>query len=355
MEIELYNHIVGAHYGELEIDDSVIGQITENTAETWQPDRETNERGNNTEQGKIAEEIVEQFLRQFYANRISSKSYDEIRNDGFTKHAPFDFLIWESGTADIAPIEIAIQNDISSTPNQFVRLSEYTRRLCRQSNVKIVEVKSTKIREALKRDSGFNGDYDDQAEVIKLINEIKRCDDVFCYPHFKRSDIAVNYSIDDYCQYVKRQDGSLANLTGEQLRRRVIDLEVTHQCSDIFVRVYLDQEQKRGFVIGWMQRERLLDYAVLFKKMVQRNKSERALYFAKNLSEVTGLDLIQQVFQNGQQVYASPFTRTNFYHKRKDCTYIRGVADADLIVFESEEEAITAGRYISRCRNCYED
>lgn len=104
-----------------------------------------------------------------------------------------------------------------------------------------------------------------------------------------------------------------------------------------------------------MQRERLLDYAVLFKKMVQRNKSERALYFAKNLTEVTGLDLIQQVFENGQRVYASPFTRTNFYHKRKDCTYIRGVADEDLIVFESEEEAITAGRYIKRCRKCYED
>lgn len=193
MEIELYDHIVGAYYGELQIDDSMIGQITENTAETWQPDRETNERGNNTEQGKIAEEIVEQFLQQFMANRISSKSYDDIRNDRFKKHAPFDFLIWESGTVDVAPIELAIQNDISSTPNKFVRLSEYTRRLCRQNNVKIVEVKSTKIRESLKEDSGFNGDYDNQTEVIKLIDEIKRCDDVFCYPHYKRSDTDENY------------------------------------------------------------------------------------------------------------------------------------------------------------------
>lgn len=330
MEIELFNHIVSAYYGESQIDYSVIDQITENTAETWQPNRETNERGSNTKQGKIAEEIVEQFLDQFFTNRISSKSYDEIRNDGFRKHAPFDFLIWETGTADISPIELSIQNDISNTPNQFVRLSNYTRRLCRDSNVKIVEVKSTKIRDAQKRDSGFNGNYDDQNEVLKLVNEIKRCDDIFCYPHFKRSAASVDYSIQDYCQYVKHQEAALAGLTGEQLRRRVIDLEVIHQCCDVFVRVYLDQKAKRGVVIGWMQRERLLDYNVSFKRMVQKNKSERALYFAKKLTEVEGIDLLDQVFTNNHQIYASPYTRTNFYHLRKDCKYIRNINEDNL-------------------------
>lgn len=355
MKIELFDHIVEAYYGELHIDNSVIDRITNNTEETWQPDRETNERGSNTEQGKIAEEIVEQFLRRFFANRISLKSYDEIRNDRFEKHAPFDFLIWETGSADISQIECSIRNDITNTPDKFVRLSKDTRRLCKDRNVKIVEVKSTKIRNALKRDSGFNGKYDDQREVLKLVNEIKRCDDVFCYPHFKRCDPDINYSIDDYCQYAKSREGLLADLTGEQLRRRVIDLEVTHQCSDIFVRVYLDQEAKRGLVIGWMQREKLLDDAVVFKKMVQKNKSEKALYFAKNLAEVKGIDLLQQVFDNKLKVYASPYTRTNFYHKRKDCKYINTVTEADLIVFESEEAAITDGRYTSRCRNCFED
>lgn len=355
MEIELFNHIVSAYYGELHMNQNVIGQIIENTAETWQPDRQANERGNNTEQGKIAEEIVEQFLSRFFTDRISLKSYDEIRNDEFTKHAPFDFLIWETGTADISLIELSIQKDISNTPNQFVRLSESTRRKCKESNVKIVEVKSTKIRETQKRNSGFNGNYDDQSEVLKLVNEIKRCDDIFCYPHFKRSDTSVDYSIQDYCQYVKRQEASLANLSGEQLRRKVIDLEVVHQCIDVFIRVYLDQEAKRGFVIGWMQRERLLDYDVLFKKMVQKNKSERALYFAKNLTEVEGIDLLHQVFTNVTKIYASPYTRTNFYHLRKDCTYIRNVDEDDLIVFESEEAALSDGRYTSRCRNCFEN
>lgn len=355
MEIELFDNIVGAYYGELDVDNSIINQIAVNTAETWQPAREKSERGSNTKQGKIAEEIVELFINRFLSNRISLKSYDEIRNDEFRKHAPFDFLIWKIGSVDIEQIEMSIQNDIANTPNQFVRLSEYTRRLCRNSNVKIVEVKSTKIRDSLKRDSEFNGNYDDKEEVIKLVNEIKHSDDVFCYPYYKRSDTSVDYSIHNYCQYVQHQETSLASLAGEQLRRSVIDLEVLHQCSDIFVRVYLDQEAKRGFVIGWMQREHLLDYAVLFKKMIKKNKSERALYFAKNLTEVVGMDLLQQVFTNHLKVYASPYTRTNFYHQRRDCMYINNIQEEDLIVFESEETAISDGRYISRCKNYFED
>jgi hypothetical protein len=355
VEIKLFNHIVDAYYGELNINDTKISHIATNTVETWQPNRESKELANNIKQGKIAEEIVEQFLSRFFSNRISLKSYDEIRNDGFTKHAPFDLLIWENGMTDITPIELEIQNDIAKTPDKFVRLSEYTRKLCRQNNVKIVEVKSTKIRDKLKKDSGFNGDYDDSAEILKLVNEIKSCDDVFCYPHFKRSDVTKNYSIDDYCQLVKKQDSSLANLEGEQLRRRVIDIELYHQCSDIFVRVYIDQIQKRGFVIGWIKRERLLDYSVNFKRMVQRNKSERALYFTKNLMEVEGLDQIHQVFDSKSCVFASPYTRTNFYHKKKDCQFIRKVSQNDLIIFETEEAAKANGRYTRRCSTCFED
>ena len=356
MEIKLFNHIVEAYYGDIHLDNSVIERITDNTVETWQPDRDIIERDNNTEQGKIAEEIVEKFIRQFFNNRLSLKSYDEIRNDEYKKHAPFDYLIWEKNITDISQIEKSIQNDIKNTPNHFVRVSDHTRRLCKNMNVKIVEVKSTKIRDALKRSSGFNGNYDDENEVLKLVNEIKRRDDVFCYPAFKRSDASEDYSIDDYCQYVKCRDASLDGLKGEELRRRVIDLEAVHQCSDIFVRVYLDPKAKRGIVIGWMQREKLLDYNVSFKKMVQKNKSERALYFAKNLSEVQGLDLLLDAFNNNEtEIYASPYTQTNFYHKRKDCKYIKNVKETDLIIYTSEEDAKKGGRYTSRCRECFED
>ena len=173
MQITLFDHIAGAYYGDMRMDDRIVEQIADHTEETWQPDRRDEERGSNTRQGKVAEEIVEQFFTLFFENKIAMKSYDDIRNDDFEKHAPFDFLIWKKGTIDIEPIVSSIQRDIDNTPNKFVRLSEYTRRLCKDANVKIAEVKSTQIREDLKRDSGFNGNYEDGNAVRKLINEIK--------------------------------------------------------------------------------------------------------------------------------------------------------------------------------------
>lgn len=353
MEIKMYDHTVGAYYGDLHVNNEMVNQITRNTAETWQPDRKEGERGRNTRQGKVAEEIVEKFMTSYFASELSMVAYDNIRNDNYEKHAPFDLLIWENGSTDIEPIEISIQRDISNTQNKFVRLSEYTRKLCRDSNVKIAEVKSTKIRDALKTGAGFNGNYDDPEEVIKLINEIKRRDDIFCYPFFKRSEAAVNYTISDYCLYAKEQEASLAPFAGETLRRRVIDLEMERQCCDVFIRVYIDFPAKRGFVIGWMQKERLLDYSVIFKRMRKENKSERALYFAKNLREVNGMDALLDLFRKRLCVYASPYTRTNFYHKTKECQFLKNVNESDLIAFESEEEAIADGRYTNRCRFCF--
>lgn len=188
MRLTLQNHIVCADYGQVHLDARVVGQIIDYTAETWQPDRPKKERECNIEQGKIAEEITEQFIRQYYSQELSLKTYDEIRNDDFKKHAPFDFLLWKTGTVNIAFIEEAIRQDIARTPNKFVKLSNVTRRLCRTLGVKIVEVKSTNIRNDLKVESDFTGDYDNVKSVQKLLETIRRKDDVFCYPKLKRRE-----------------------------------------------------------------------------------------------------------------------------------------------------------------------
>lgn len=355
MQITLFDHIAGAYYGDLRMDDSIVEQIVEHTEETWQPDRRDEERGSNTRQGKVAEEIVEQFFLQFLEDKIAMKSYDDIRNDDFAKHAPFDFLIWKKGTVDIKPIVASIQRDIDNTPNKFIHLSEYTRRLCKDANVKIAEVKSTQIREDLKRNSGFSGNYEDGNEVRKLINEIKSKDDIFCYPYFTRSVSSRDYSMEDYCQLAKQQENSLNPFTGEKLRKMVLELEVIHQCCDVFIRVYLDLMAKRGFIIGWLGKEHLLDYEVRLKRMPKRGKSENALYFTKKLSEVEGIDTLPELFEDGLAVYASPYTTTNFYHCKTDCKYIRNVKWEELKVFTSEEQARQDGRYTKRCLNCFDN
>lgn len=202
MRLTLQNHIVCADYGQVHLDARVVGQIIDYTAETWQPDRPKKERECNIEQGKIAEEITEQFIRQYYSQELSLKTYDEIRNDDFKKHAPFDFLLWKTGTVNIAFIEEAIRQDIARTPNKFVKLSNVTRRLCRTLGVKIVEVKSTNIRNDLKVESDFTGDYDNVKSVQKLLETIRRKDDVFCYPKLKRRESDPGYCLDDYCREV---------------------------------------------------------------------------------------------------------------------------------------------------------
>lgn len=203
MRLTLQNHIVCADYGQVHLDARVVGQIIDYTAETWQPDRPKKERECNIEQGKIAEEITEQFIRQYYSQELSLKTYDEIRNDDFKKHAPFDFLLWKTGTVNIAFIEEAIRQDIARTPNKFVKLSNVTRRLCRTLGVKIVEVKSTNIRNDLKVESDFTGDYDNVKSVQKLLETIRRKDDVFCYPKLKRRESDPGYCLDDYCREVQ--------------------------------------------------------------------------------------------------------------------------------------------------------
>ena len=74
MRLTLQNHIVCADYGQVHLDARVVGQIIDYTAETWQPDRPKKERECNIEQGKIAEEITEQFIRQYYSQELSLKT-----------------------------------------------------------------------------------------------------------------------------------------------------------------------------------------------------------------------------------------------------------------------------------------
>ena len=50
-----------------------------------------------------------------------------------------------------------------------------------------------------------------------------------------------------------------------------------------------------------MQKEELLDDTVQFKRMRQKNKSELALYFAKNLGETKGIDCLAQAFGKPKQ------------------------------------------------------
>lgn len=353
MRLRKIKNYILADYDETIADNNTVMLIADNTDNTWQEDRESEETEDNTLQGKIAEDIFAGYISSYLSEKVAIKSYDDIRNDNFKKHAPFDFLIWKEGEVDITPIEQSIQADISAATDRFVRLSDYSRRLCKEANVKIAEVKSTRIRDNLKSDACFDNDYSNDNSVERLANTIRNTDDIFCYPAYKRSDENEKYAMEDYCEYVKARESSLQTYEGEELKHRVIDIECEKQCCDLFIRVYEDPDNKKGIITGWLTKERLLDYSVRLKKMRKKNKSERALYLAKRLTNTMGIGCLPILFEKNECVYASPYTSSNFYHSTRECKFLKSVPAEEIVVYEDEDKAICEGIYTARCKECF--
>lgn len=276
MQIQVFN-IGGLDMPFIKYDDQadngIVSVIARNTAQTWQPDRTARETTLNTKQGKLAEDIFQKFVRQSLCG-INILSYDDIRNDNFTKHAPFDFLIWpDDNLTDIRCVVNAIQSDIGNSLSKFVIISDRTRKLCEEEGVKFVEVKSTKVAARHKPvASNVGDDYSDPSWLKRLAGKIL-CDDFLAYPSKCRSTSLENFNISDYAEILIKKGIPVGNY-GD-----ILSFETAHQLCDIFVRIYLDEPARAAFLVGWIDKYSFYKNAVL-KKMPQFRKSELALYFA---------------------------------------------------------------------------
>ncbi len=334
------------------VSEKAVNCITHYTKNTWQKERNEKEKLQDTKQGKIAEEVVRNYLNECFDMYMKILSYDEIRTDNGKKHAPFDFLFYSSDSSNINEAIESIQRDINNTGNFNVRLSEKTRKLCRDGNIKIVEIKSTKINKNKKYCAKFNNQYDDKDKLKCLINEIEK-DDIFCYPAYVRATDNKNYSMDTYCQHVKKIIKELDAFEGEDLRNKVIQNERQMHIEDIYIRVYLDIEEKKGIILGWISKDELLDHNVTLKKMPKIGKSEKALYLAKSLRSINGIGEICECFN--KMVYANPMSTRAFYHCDKKCKYLSYADVSSLIEYKNEREAISEGRFVTRCKECFRE
>ena len=80
-------------YNEITADSNdAVSQIVSHTANTWQANRGTAEKGRDTKQGKQAEQAVSLFFSKYHTS-VKYISYDDIRTDNFLKHAPFDGVL----------------------------------------------------------------------------------------------------------------------------------------------------------------------------------------------------------------------------------------------------------------------
>ena len=95
MEIKRFSDfIICPIPAESELDQAEIEQIVTHTHNTWQHDRPIQEIRENTIQGKRAEIVIENILRDNSTSRFLA--YDKMRRDNFNKHAPFDGIIYRN-------------------------------------------------------------------------------------------------------------------------------------------------------------------------------------------------------------------------------------------------------------------
>jgi hypothetical protein len=249
----------------------ILQEIVNNTSNTWQSGRSEEEKYLDTLQGKIAEDLFQEYVR---STNIDYLSYDSIRNDNFLKHAPIDGLLFrKSLDANILNESIKlVLNDVAA--DQHGRINVSTRETLRSRSIYIVEIKSTKVNDR-KRGNKSQIDYQKTIDLDCLVQNIKK-DDFLTYPHFCR--IGNISDLDNYYRFVVRQNPGVNKGKG---LLDLMDFELANM-PDILVRIYIDFVASKGLIIGYILREEFIKNVEL-KKMVKPGKSEGALYFAKNL------------------------------------------------------------------------
>ncbi len=253
-------------------------KIANNTSNTWQKDRDNNEKLLNTIMGKMAEKSLKEYLNSlsdlqvcFCKNKIVGTElfafYDDFRNDNFKYHNSID-LIFSYNTGLLFLSIKRIREEYQKNTHTYFSLPSEFKENLNKNNVSICEIKSTKITSRHKE----NGKID----LEKILD-----DDFLEYPkHTRCSDTIHNLS--DYFDYVTK----VKNINYEDITSLLAD--ELKEMNDIYFRIYIDfskddYSKGKAYIIGMITKEDFKNSACI-KKMPQRNKSEKAIYLASKLS-----------------------------------------------------------------------
>ena len=252
-----------------------IKTIADNTAETWQPNRATAEKINDINLGKLAENIISSYIK-INIPQIQYLSYDTFRADNEKIHAPFDGLLFSSNVNRNILKELL--EEINETKDEFGRITDSLKRKILYNQIYITEIKSTRITSRLKNN--------DKVDTNKILN-----DDFLEYPRFIRYDKnnQIN-NLQDYLAFVNNDKDKRSTYNEKTLRE--IEME---NMRHIYVRVYIDTEYKIAYIIGIIGRGVFMK-TMIIKKMIQHNKSEKALYWATSLRNGENIDILSKLF-----------------------------------------------------------
>lgn len=275
--INAFNCIIYDYSDIVADEDNTVSKIVAHTANTWQANRGVEEKGRDTKQGKQAEEAVSLFYSKYQSN-VKYISYDTIRTDNYSKHAPFDgVLINTKNVTDKTITEIFAKINQEIEQGSYGNITPELRTEMHDAGIFTVEIKSTKVNDRKRSAVNFSS-YNDNTQIKKFLTAICKDDFLTC-PHFIRTG---DYDWDSYCLYVQQKIPELCSLTGITLKNAVKEIELANM-DDFYIRVYMDEIYKKALILGFISKEDFMSSPYI-KKMVLTGKSEDALYLARNLS-----------------------------------------------------------------------
>jgi hypothetical protein len=256
-----------------------VNTIVSNTVNTWQANRTIQDKQLDTSLGKLAEDIVGKFVENELVN-ATYLSYDNFRTNNYSKHAPFDGLIFhrKKSFEDIKAFIDEINAQI--TQNKFGKIDDSLKSRLSKARIFIVEIKSTRVNDSRHRTDG-------KIDFAKV-----KGDDFLTYPKYLRTDRdnSIN-NLEDYIKFCRNYRGLICS--PPECRDKLLKDEYENM-SHVYIRVYMDEPLDTAYIIGYVTKKDFIGNVVL-KKMPKFDKSESALYLACQLSHAKDINLLDNI------------------------------------------------------------
>lgn len=261
--------------------DATVLNISHNTKNTWQRNRPFEEILDNTVQGKVVEEMFENYI-DAQDTGIKYTSYDVFRIDNYSKHAPFDGFLYEIGNPFLNEAIVKVNKDVNE--NNYGKLSDKTFAWLTEHHVYTVEIKSSKIPDK-DYPSQTNLDFKSWGCQYAIIDNLRERD-FFVYPKYNRINGNSVHNFSDYVQYVKSLNIPFHGdfLTG------LLNEERKGKC-DIYTRIFVDRKNSENlvaYILGYTLKDSFFNNPRIIN--MPGKKSGNAVYFVFPISKSQHID-----------------------------------------------------------------
>jgi hypothetical protein len=244
-------------------------QLAAHTANTWQPGRDGAHKLADTQVGKLAECAFERWAGQA---GLACRSWDDLRDDGYRRHAPLDgFVALEALAGLVCGEPFARAARVAHAQASGTSQAHFPRGFLReweQRGICGYEVKATRVGQRHRE----GGAADGAVSFARLLG-----DDFLVYPVVR------------------------AGVLDETLRARLMRCDTIAaalgRTPALLVRAYVEQRESgaRVHLVGCISRGAFFASAQLkVKTMPQPNKSERAIYYAVPLRCGSALAMLRE-------------------------------------------------------------